>query len=241
MTAPVTDETVTEATATETPTPSEDSVETEKATVDLTSFEAAVEALLGAPEGTDPADLVFAVRREYHEHDRNGKTAARKFVEDRQITAIMNSDVAGAQTLIRLKDEMIKPMPVSGAPRAPKPPKNSTEDVVAQIASIRLAYSLAMLRANSNELLDAGWNEQVDELATSESQDRSAAYAAWLEAKQEGEEPQANEVEKAAARISLGRAPKGQGRKPKNVEDAAKAAAEASDADGQDDAVQAGE
>lgn len=230
MSAPVTEDTVatTEA-VTETPAPAAESVETEKEPVDTTAFEEAVEALLNAPAGTETKDLVLAVRREYHNFDRNGKTVARKMIEDQGISAVMNSQLDAAQTLIRLKDEMIKPLPVSGQPRAPRAPKNSTEDVVAQIASIQLAYSLSMLKANSNSELDADWQSKIADIATAEAQDRAGAYAAWLEAKQEGDEPEASEVEKAAARVSLGRAPKGQGRKPKSVEEAAKMASEAED------------
>lgn len=213
--------------AAETPAPATETVETEKEVVDITAFQAAVDTLLGAPDGSDTDALVLAVRTEYHEFGRAGKTAARKLVEEGGTAAIMNSDLASAQTLLRLKDEMVKPLPTSGQPRAPKAPKNSAEEVVAHIAAIQLAYSLSMLAANSNSALDENWGEQVSEIATAEAQERAGAYAAWLVAKQEGPEPEASEVEKAAARVSLGRAPKGQGRKPKGVEEAAKAAADA--------------
>lgn len=233
MTAPV-DETVTEyPTDAETTPSATESVE--KAPVDTTAFEVAVETLLEVPAGADNTAQIFEVRREYHEFDRNGKTVARKLVEERATTAIMNSDINGAQVLIRLKDEMIKPMPVSGTPRAPKAPKNSSDDMIAQIASITLAYSLAFGEAKSNPAMDPDFEAKVAELATADAQQRSAAYATWLKNKQEGEEPEASEVEKAAARVSLGRAPKGQGRKPKGVEEAAKAAAAQADADETDE------
>lgn len=236
MTAPV------DETATEYPTGAESATSAaenaEKAPVDTTAFEVAVETLLEVAPGADNSAEIFEVRREYHEFDRNGKTVARKLVEERATTAIMNSDIHGAQVLIRLKDEMIKPMPVSGTPRAPKAPKNSSDDVIAQIAAITLAYSLAFGDAKNNPAMDADFEAKVAELATADAQQRSAAYATWLKNKQEGDEPQISEIEKAAARISLGRAPKGQGRKPKGVEEAAKAAAAQADEDIDEDGIE---
>lgn len=237
MTAPVETSTPIDTegtdTAAETPTPAVDSVEETKEPVDTTDFEAAVEALLAAvaqDAAGDHSDELFAVRSEYHDFNRAGKNAARKIVEDRAHGAIMNSELAAAQALLSAKDEMLKPLPASGTPRAPRAPKNATDDVVQAIAAIQLAYSLSMLKAHGSTELDADWQERISANATSDAQDRTAAYAAWLEAKQEGEEPAANDVEKAAARISLGRAPKGQGRKPKAVEEAAKISAETAEA-----------
>lgn len=228
MTAPVDTaaETVTEDTAA-TPTPATENVEVEKEPVDLTAFQAAVDALIAAVTANPASELtdeLFEVRKEYHELDRVGKAAARKAIEDGAVAAIMGSRVTEAQALLRTKDEMLKAVPASGTPRAPRTPKNVTDEVVATLAGIQLAYSYNMVSAQENPALDDDWQERVANAATQDAATRVAAYVGWLEAKQEGAEPEANDIEKAAARIALGRAPKGQGRKPKAVEEAAKAA-----------------
>lgn len=208
MTAPVDETTATEATEAVAVEPTE--------VVDLTAFEEAVLEVVEDPENVSE-EATLAARTAYQALGRNGKTAARKHVETAAVDAVMAGNLPEAQTLHRLKDEILKPIPADTKPRAPRKPKNPTEGVVAGIVAIQLGYALAVQAAMNTENIDANWQEQVSVLATGEAQERAGAYVAWLLAKQEGVEPEVSELEKAAARVALGRAPKGQGRKPKEA------------------------
>lgn len=181
---------------------------------DAETFTTLVTNAMDAP--TDPeAEDTQALLAHYRTLDRKGKAAGRKYIEDEAQKEVMQGNLAYAQALFSIRDLVVN------APKAPKerkpaaPRHNPTSGVVNSIAAIQIGYSLAMVSAHGNPTLDSDWQERIGEVATTEAQARAQAYMEWLIDKQPGEEPEAGEVEKAAARIALGRSPKGQGRKPK--------------------------
>jgi hypothetical protein len=204
-------------------------VETEKVeteVVDLSAFKDAVENVISDPADVSEEDTK-AAQHEYRELSRKGKAGARSYVEDQTANAVLAGNLGQAQALLALADALRNSGTKTSGPSAPRKPKNPTDSYVEHVAQIQLAYSLSVLNAPEN--LDEDWKERVQAKCDADAQTRAQAYRAFVEAKQEGDEPEATESEKAGARISLGRAPKGQGRKPKGVEEAEKAAAAAAE------------
>lgn len=184
-----------------------------EAVLDISDFVAGLDTFVSADDNADLHSLGTVVREKYRALDRAEKTLARRTVDTRATTAIYAGDILVAQRLVRIKDELVKPAKTT---RVRVAPKNHTDAVVSEILAIQLGYSLAVARASADTDLDADWQQKIAALATGEAQVRATEYAAWLDGKREGDEPEGvTEVEKSAARISLGRGPKGQGRKPK--------------------------
>ena len=209
MTA-VVDPTVTEATATT----------ATEAPVDLSKFNDAVSNAIS--DGAPSDDEIKAVRRVYGELEpRKGKSAARAKLDDDIKESIENSNVVSAQALFKIKDAIVKSGGLKGTRTAA--PKNPTEAHVSNVLAIQLGYSLAY--SNVADGVDANWVDQVK--STPELEADAQKYRAWLSGGQEGTEPEVSDAAKAGARISLGKAPKGQGRKP--GKDADKAANPAAD------------
>jgi hypothetical protein len=206
-------------------------VETETP-VDLSKFNDAVSDAIS--DGAPSKDDVKSVRQAYGELEpRRGKSAARARLDDDIREAVESGNVLGAQSLYALKDAIAKSGGLKGG-RTAAAPKNPTEAQVARVLAIQLGYALAFTIVP--EGVDPDWKDQVKADSTLEAQAKE--YRTWLENGQEGEEPSVPESAKAGARISLGRAPKGQGRKPKKDGDTAAEAAPAASplADSADDA-----
>lgn len=218
MTAPVA-ETTTPATAA---APAAAAVEE---VIDLQPFKDATENSISDPSNGAADEDVTALKTAYAALGRKGKAQARAHLEGELKQVILAKDFATAAVIYGLLDA-IKTTSGKGD-GSTRVTKTHTEKTVFAVAAIQVAYSLAMGRGQADTKLDSGWEEKIPEFANGESQAQAKAYAAWLENKQEGEEPKASDVAKAAARIALGKAPHGSGRKPKAVEEAALAAAEA--------------
>lgn len=200
MTA-VADPTVTEATAT-TAAPA-----VEEAPIDLTKFNDAVSDAIS--DGAPSAEEIKNVRRVYGELEpRKGKSAARAKLDDDVRDAIQGSNITQAQALLAIKDAILKSGGLSGKRTAA--PKNPTEAHTSNVLAIQIGYSLAY--SNVPEGVDPNWIDLVK--ATPELEASAQSYRKWLSDGQEGDEPEVPEAAKAGARISLGKAPKGQGRKP---------------------------
>lgn len=199
MTA-VADPTVTEATAATTEAPTE-------APVDLTKFNDAVSDAIS--DGAPSADEIKNVRRVYGDLEpRKGKSAARNKLDEDVRDAIKASNVIQAQALLEIKDAILKGGGLKGTRTAA--PKNPTEAHTSNVLAIQIGYSLAY--SNVPEGVDPNWVDLVK--ATPELEQAAQSYRKWLSEGQEGTEPEVPEAAKAGARISLGKAPKGQGRKP---------------------------
>lgn len=166
-------------------------------------------------EAEDPeSEDVRALVKHYRELGRKPKARARTYVDEQAQEAVMSRNLEHGRAFFLLRDALVK-APNPPKPRPAKPRHNPTDGVVISIASIQIAYSLATLEAHANPTLDVDWQERIAAVATAEAQERALAYLQWLRDKQEGAEPEASDVEKAAARIALGRSPKGAGRKPR--------------------------
>ena len=176
-------------------------------------------------------DETVAVRRLFGALDKDGKRQVRGFIRDEiatllaeqgDISAQLASDPSLATELVAvaqksagwnsLKDHGLRALsaPTTSAPRKVVDPLVAIAENVAQI---QLAYALAI--SDLPEGIDAdALNAKVAELVTEDSQAQAAEYRAFIENGQDGTEPEFSQTVKAAARISLGRGPKGQGRKP---------------------------
>ena len=188
--------------------------------VELSKFNDVVSDAIA--DGTPSEEGIKAVRVAYGKLEpRKGKTLARQALDDDIRKAIENGNLIEAQGLFALKDAVLKGALKTGATRTAKP-RNVTASHVERILGIQLGYSLAFTHAP--EGVDADWKDQVKN--TPELEKQASEYRAWLESGQEGDEPNVPAVAAAGARISLGRGPKGQGRKPKGSVTATEAPAE---------------
>ncbi|URG17461.1 hypothetical protein Mbo2_091 [Rhodococcus phage Mbo2] len=196
---------------------------------DLTEFKAVVELVSGATDET-AKDATDKARTVYRDLGRKGMAAARSYLSDLGNKIVLEGDLDKAQKVIKLSQDILKPAPSAkkGGSSANKAPKDPTAEHIDHVAAIQLGYSLSILEAPEGIAED--WRERAAAKADEEAQTQAQEYRRFLLNKQEGTEPNVPEFVKAGARISLGRAPKGQGRKPKAVEETALAAAEAGEA-----------
>jgi len=189
---------------------------------DAKHFDDLVTNAIGEPEeiaNEEANEDVAAAITYYRSLDDKGRLAARRYLENDAKEKVLEGKFAEGQSILLLADRIKKPITRkrirSGT--STRKPRNRTGAVATHIAAIQLGYSLAMLDAHNDQTLDQNWQDQIAEHATAEAQERAGQYALWLKGGQEGDEPEVSEVEKAAARISLGRAPRGAGRKPKTA------------------------
>lgn len=188
---------------------------------DLSGFQDAVLNVIADPTNVDPADVEKA-RAEYLKLDRKGKAAARAHVSEGSQTAVFNGNLPEAQALMRLNQELVVPTQTKGKTGGAKP-KDPTEAFALEQATAQLAYSLTVL--NKPEAVDdEALAAKLGELVTEDVQALADQYRTWVSNGSKGDEPELPEYAKAAARISLGRSPKGQGRKPAAKKEEATAA-----------------
>lgn len=177
--------------------------------LDLAVFNDAVTNAISDRSPTE-ADIA-AVRAAYQALEpRKGKLAARNAIKDDIRNAIANRDIELAQALVAVEDGMSKAV---GRPSAGVSPKNATAAHIERVVSIQLGYSLAYTNVPAHVASDWADSVKID----AELERQSQEYRRWLETGQKNDQPEPNvpEVAKMGARISLGRGPKGQGRKPK--------------------------
>lgn len=186
---------------------------------DAKHFDDLVTNAIGEPDeiaNEEANEDVAAAILYYRSLDAGSRTTARRYLENDAKQKVLEGKFAEGRSILLLADRIKKPVTRKRV-RSSTPtrkPRNRTGEVATHIAAIQLGYSLAMLDAHNDQTLDPDWQDRIAEHATAEAQERAAQYALWLKGGQKGEEPEISEVEKAAARISLGRAPKGAGRKP---------------------------
>lgn len=190
--------------------------------VDISDFLSAVNAYIEAyalEPSADHAKTDNDCRIAYTALDPEGRSMARKYVDEAAQQFVMAGKLVEAQAMFPLRDSIRKPPRKvrTGPASARRSTVNPTEAFVSLVASVRLAYALAFTSSGSVTGLADDWQEQIDALATEEAQGRAAEYRAWVDSGMSTEEPHATDVEKAAARVSLGRAAKGQGRRPKTA------------------------
>lgn len=189
-----------------------DQATVEEETVDLTDFNAALDAVDPESAKDSKNELVKTVRRAYTALSRLGKTEARNQVKDDAQKAVMDGHLEKAQKLFLIQNTGLKVLAATTAK-----PKDNTTKSAERVLGIQLAYSLAYTAAQADETVDdAKFAELVSQTDAdrAESEARARVYVDWLKGGQEGDEPEASAVEKAGARLSLGRGPGGQGRKP---------------------------
>ncbi len=195
--------------------------------VNIESFSQSFDKLLKS-KAKDRSSLADSAVAEYASLEgRGNKSAARRIVDKAVDDSIRSGDIATAQLIIiSVRDKLVTTKPATG-----RKPKNPTEAAVETVATIGIAYNLALANEAKGKNVDPDWQEKASALVTNEAVERANTYVAWLNSGQEGDEPKISEIEKSAARISLGRGPKGQGRKPKTQaeKDAAAAAKAAAD------------
>lgn len=201
--------------------------EVETPDFDLARFKDAVENVISDPSDISKEDINKA-RVEYRALSRKGMTAARNYVESEGTKAVMEGNLPQAQALIKLGQELKKAPSTAGQGKGSSTrPTDPTEAYLQDISVVQLAYSLVAL--NKPKEVAGDVDTRLAAILTEDAQTQGLAYREWIENKFEGEEPEAPEFVKQAARVSLGRAPKGQGRKGKAIEEA-KAAEEAAQA-----------
>lgn len=196
--------------------PDDDADADDAAECTVERFQAAVDTAmaLGPLPKEQVREAYEPVREVYRGLDKKGRAAALRWLTERGKKLVLQGKFAEAQSAVMIL-EQAKRRPAPANPIGPRPKANPTPVVVDQVASIALGYAVAVLLAAENPHLDEDWETRRDALVTAAGQDAALAYARWLQNRQKGEEPMATEVQKAAARVALGRSPKGQGRKPR--------------------------
>ncbi len=180
----------------------------DEGTDDIDAFENAVlEADIN--QVTDPKSAsVRSVRQAYTDLSRKGKAAAKKWLDKQAEEALDNDDTESTRRFVLLAKNGTRVISANvGRPAVPDSEKKKQN-----ILQLQIGYALAAAAANNDPEL-AGWDQEVT--ATQEDITAAGNYAAWIEGGMEGDEPEATPAQKAGARVSLGRGPNGQGRKPK--------------------------
>ena len=176
--------------------------------VDLTAFQAAVDAALAASDpdtGTVPEANLAEVQHAYRELPTGKpKSEARKLLNEGMRTSMTDGNIASARAYMSLSDDLSAPAPK--APREPKAPANPTDGFVAKVAGIQLAYTL--VTGDVPEGVDADWSEKVN-AALAEAMPQIDAFKAWSENEDEdkGEAPETGYVARTALKIAAGKAP----------------------------------
>lgn len=203
------------------------------------AFHAAVKKVIDNPDAAkdDKSDEIVAIRRAYGALSKDERRSVKLWLKETSQTLVDEgvekddmSKVKSGNAVVIITRTALKPLaPVSSITGSTATPADPTDAFVELKSTVYLAY--AVVEATKGESVDESEAEKVQALVTSEAQTRAVAYRAWIEGGMEGEEPEATNLEKAAARISLGRSPKGQGRKPGGKNKAADADAAPADAD----------
>ncbi|AKL88268.1 hypothetical protein GMA3_91 [Gordonia phage GMA3] len=222
--------------------------------VEALEFKANVDKLIDANVtafADKDSETVTDIRRAFGALDKDAKRNVRQFIKDAiavllteqaEVAADLANNPERATELVDIakraaaynsvKDFGLKPLAAqSTGERATRKPADPALAVGKNIAQVQLAYAVAMASVPTN-VDPARITEITGELVTEAAQTEALEYRAWIYGGMEGAEPEASDVAKAAARISLGRGPKGQGRKPKTA-DVPESDAESADTDDQ--------
>jgi hypothetical protein len=201
-------EEATVSTTTEAPA---EGTKTEKAPVDLTAFQAAVDAAVAEHDtstGTVPEGLVAAVQGEYRSLDGlAAKNAAKKVVNDSMREAMNEMNIVLARAYMSISDQLTAG---SGTrEKAEKVPVDPTEAFVQRLGALQLAAEL--VAASRPEGVSEDYVTQLNQLLA-DSREGASGYLAWTqrepvaEGEEDTPEPEASSFVKAAVKLSQGKA-----------------------------------
>lgn len=176
--------------------------------IDYSAFTAAYAGVTVEQVEDDDSDTVKSLREVYNTLGPKSKRAVKRLLKDEAEKCVMErNDFAEAKRLMLINNNAAKSTSVASG-NATRSRKTPEEKALETFKVLHYAYQLVFTR-----LQDAGINVTEN---TPEATDLSGAqaYASWLENGQEGDEPELDNDLKRAARVSIGRGPAGQGRKP---------------------------
>ncbi|AOE44604.1 hypothetical protein SEA_JUMBO_97 [Gordonia phage Jumbo] len=198
----------------------------------------------------EDTDEILVIREAFAKlSDKDARRQARTFIRDAKLTAdkemndaVVTGDAAkivpAAQRAGAYATVIQHGFKVISAERGSV--KNAADPVAAAaalVAQIQLAYAVALSDIPAGISVE-DFQAKVAEIVTPDEQNAATQYRAFIENGQKGDEPNVSDLAKAAARVSLGRGPKGQGRKPKAAETAADKGAETAAAETGDAAAE---
>lgn len=174
--------------------------------IDYSAFEAAV-AQISADDATnvDSPSMVEA-RRVYGDLTPKSKRAAKAWLKGLTEKTVINEDWNESKRLVLINNNAAKSTTVNTGTGTSR--KSPTEKAIETFQTIHLAYQVAAQRLAALGIDPAkSVPDEVDVTPAVE-------YANWINNPESGDEPEVDNKFKRAARVSLGRGPGGQGRKP---------------------------
>jgi hypothetical protein len=182
--------------------------------VDLTDFEAAVEAAIEGHDndtGTVPEALIAPVTAEYRKlSGAKAKGAAKRRVDDLMKAGMADMNIGLARAYMVLSDNLTAG-PAAKKEREEKPPADPTQAHLQRVGGLQLAHDLVV--QNVPEGVAENWEDQLVTLLDA-AQNQAAEYTAWLDREDpaEGEEdtpePEVPSWVKAAVKLSRGKSAK---------------------------------
>ena len=179
--------------------------------VDLSAFEAAVQAAVTDTEARDastgdlPSSLIDPVNVEFRKLDgAKAKNKARAHLNGLMKETMNKLDMPLARSYMILSENLSAG---SSGTKSEKTPADPTEAFVQRVVGLQLALELA--KGNVPEGVDANWTAKANEVY-GEAQPKALAYAEWAAADEEtrGEEPEVNAVVRSAVKLAQGKAAK---------------------------------
>jgi hypothetical protein len=200
--------------STETPAVENATAEAPKAEVevDLTDFEAAVNAAVSDTEGRDattgelvPA-LIEPVNAEFRKLDgAKAKNKARALLGSLMKETMNKLDMPLARSYMILSENLSAGS--SGGAKSERTPADPTEAFVQRMVGLKLAAALA--QANVPEGVDENWSAKANELYKA-SEPKANSYLAWVRGDEEtrGDEPEVSPVVRSAVKLAQGKSAK---------------------------------
>ena len=197
-----------------------EAVEEDNTPADYSAFEAVVGNISLADAGNPESDSVKAAQEVYGELDAKSKRAARKWLKDTGEKFMLNDEFEKSKLFILVrKYAAVAPAGSGGTGSSRKTPE---QKLIENFRAIHLGYQVVATLVQNTPGIDFTAIQPAEVDITP-----ALTYREWLESGAEGDEPEVDTELKKAARISLGRGPNGQGRKPgskaKTAEDNAEA------------------
>lgn len=197
--------TVSDTATVETPT---EATDTAKPEIDLTAFNAAVDAALAERDlatGTLTPSVIEPVKTEYRNLDGvKAKNAAKKNLAERLSSAVDALDVVTGKAVMILQNEM-QSAGGGGKAAAERTPVDPTEAFTQKLAVINLAYNLV-----ASDVPEGVNEDEARGKVTTLVEENDEAARSYMEylAKPEserGDEPEVSALVKKAVKVALGR------------------------------------
>lgn len=175
--------------------------------IDLSDFEAAVDAAIAEKDDTTgalPVIVVEKVKDEYRKLDGlKAKNKAKALINERLSDRMNSGKLEEARSYFQLGEEAL--VAAAGGAKKESTPADPTEAFVQLVASLSLGYGLAY--ANPPESVKEGWEGKVNELVEA-NRDAASTYATWFDGDTEtrGDEPEVAPFVKAAVKLARGKA-----------------------------------